>query len=560
MATGRLQRAILGGATTLMVAASINVVSAAPPAGKAKGPKPVDPCAPVLACGEDLDAALDLETRIADHMVSSQLVEIDYNTAERVPGDIRNVGAWGDSGLWTGTYLAAESFRYATAKRYLKNSKRLTDDQVAFWSVQRDEALARVQAMVAKYHLLTNIAREWKTEFSPSVTPGDPTKNRVPASFGGGVIEGEPGMLMRACAPVESPANLDMEPNGRVFGPWMWEDGVEYICETAPSRDTYAGTTFGLLAAFDLVATDDPSMRALIRDDILTLAGFLVKYGWNYPRPHGNISAPPTGHDFDNFVSPLFVYVPLARLNMAQAARHVANSAGDDAARSKWNAIWTEELASQGPALALSMEVDAVQPNEGYYKYNLHHLTGYSLTRLESDPAVRSLFLQALSVMDATTGDDINAHFETITYGITGDSDRLTDAVTHLREWRDYRARIETGVETNNSVRCEQNGGDLACVPQDQLNVVVGPDGEIDATVPGSATKLRARYPLAVADRPPTDFLWQRPPTQLNGSAPATHQAPGVDYLLPYWMIRYLTEVAPPAPSPFPPYPGPAHQ
>lgn len=558
MSVGRIRRAVLVALTVLLLAAGVTAASAAP-SSKAKGPKPVDPCAPVLACGEDLEAALDLERRIADNIVSSQLVEIDYNTPERIPGDIRSVGAWGDSGLWTGTYLAAESFRYATAKKYLKHSNRLTDEQITFWKAQQDEAYSRVKAMVAKYHLLTNIAREWRTEFNPSVTPGDPTKNKSPASFGGGVIAGEPGMLMRACAPVDSPPHLAMGRNLRVFGPWKWEDGVEYICETAPSRDTYAGTTFGLLTAFDLVSGDDPAMRALIRDDILTLAGFLVKYGWNYPRPHGNISAPPTGHDFDNFVSPLFVYVPLARLNMTQAARHVANTAGDEAARSKWNAIWTEELATQGPTLAASMAIDAVQANEGYYKYNLHHLTGYSLTRLEADPSVRQLFLQALGVMDRTTRDDVNAHFETITYGMTGEGDRLSDAVTHLREWRMYRARIETGVPTDNASRCTQSGGELRCVPQDQLEVIVSPEQGVGVSTPGTSTRLRARSPLPVADRPPTDFLWQRAPTQLNGSAPATHQAPGVDYLLPYWMIRYLTEAAPPALTPFPPYPGPAH-
>jgi hypothetical protein len=65
---------------------------------------------------------------------------------------------------------------------------------------------------------------------------------------------------------------------------------------------------------------------------------------------------------------------------------------------------------------------------------------------------------------------------------------------------------------------------------------------------------------LPVADRPPTDFLWQRPPTQLNGWTSATHAAPGVDYLLPYWMLRYFEDVAPPALNPFPPYPGPSHQ
>lgn len=500
--------------------------------------------APVLD-GTDQAAALDLEARVVDNFAYGQVVEIEYGSAARTPGDVANSFAWGDSGLWTGTYLAAQSYRYAVAGKYISEG---TD--VAFWTAQRDEAKARVRTMVDKYHLLTNIAQGWRTTFSPSLDPNKP-------SFGGGVIQGEPGMLMRACAPTDAPANRDMEPNKRVFGPFPWEDGKEYVCETAPSRDTYAGTTFGLLAAFDLVSGDDPQMRDQIRSDIITLTRFLVKYGWNYPRPHGNISAPPNGHDFDNFASPLFVYVPMARLNMAQAARHVAADSPDPAEAAQWEAVWTEELATQGPLLAASMEVDAVQPNEGYYKYNLHHLTGLSLYRLEPNPAVKLLIKQALGVMDKTTGDDANAHFESITYAMTGEPSRLENAVQHLREWRAYRSRIDAGGETDNAVKC---GVSIECVPQDQLDVVVDP-ALPSLTVPGTRTNLRARLPLPVADRPPTDFLWQRPPTQLNGSASAAAQAPGVDYLLPYWLIRYYTEVAPPgAAEPFPAWPGPAHQ
>ncbi len=526
---------------------------AAGTAGRPVVPPGLDPCRPVLACGEDLDAALELERRIDDHFVSGQIVEIDYATAERIPGDVADVGAWGDSGLWTGTYLAAESFRYATAEKYLAK-KKLSDEQRAFWTAQRDQALPRIQRIVDQYHLLTNIAREWKTQTSPSLTP---TNTKAPASFGGGIVAGEAGMLMRSCALVDAPPNADMARNGRVFGPWRWEDGRDYICETAPSRDTYAGTTFGLLTAFDLVAKDHPAMAAQIRDDILTLAGFLVKYGWTYPRPHGNVSLPPFGHDFDNFVSPLFVYVPMARLNMAQAARHVAAVNGSASDQTKWNAVYAEELASQGPSLAASMEIDSVQSNEGYYKFNLHHLTGYNLTRIESDPAVRTLYKQAIGVMDRTTGDDVNAHFEAVTYAMTGEASRRDAAVEHVRQWRDYRARIATGVDTTNQTRC---GVTIDCVPQDQLDVVVGPDDDVGVKVPGTSAKMRARRPLPVADRPPTDFLWQRPSTQLNGGASATHQAPGVDYLLPYWMLRYHTEVAEPALEPFPPYPGPSHQ
>lgn len=62
-----------------------------------------------------------------------------------------------------------------------------------------------------------------------------------------------------------------------------------------------------------------------------------------------------------------------------------------------------------------------------------------------------------------------------------------------------------------------------------------------------------------MAQRPAGDFLWQEPPTKLNGSRPATAREPGIDYLTPYWMVRYFDEVAPPVLQPFPEWAGPAH-
>ena len=39
------------------------------------------------------------------------------------------------------------------------------------------------------------------------------------------------------------------------------------------------------------------------------------------------------GHDFENFISPLFIQVPLAKLNMANMARHVARRRRDGPTR-----------------------------------------------------------------------------------------------------------------------------------------------------------------------------------------------------------------------------------
>jgi hypothetical protein len=573
----------------LAVAASLGTAITAVAGGSAA---PAPAYAPLADDETDANAMLDLEAKIDDALQQGHAVPVHFPTADQVPGTVDATGSWGDSGLWTGVYLGGEAMRYAVAQHYLRRASHgrsagngssdtapghgsdLTDAQVAFWTAQRDQALARVHAILAAEHRDINIAQDWtgSLRIPPDVNTDNPTGTHA-ANWGGGVIHGEAGMIMRACTPkglgpmgIGAPTVDTAHPvnnnSNRVFEiTWTHGDGGTYYCETSPSRDTYAGLTFGLLTAFDLVGPDDQQLQAQIRDDLLSMGNFLVKYGWCYPRPHGYVSA---HHDFDGFISPLFVYVPMARLNLANAVRHVADVAGSAADRATWDAIWSEELSNQGPELGPSMEVDSAQPNDGYYKFNLHHLTAFNLLRTTTG-AERDLIARGFAVADKTTRDDVNAHFEAITYSATGDRWRLDAAVAHLRQWLDYRANISGGTYVANSARCDK---DFACVPQDQYEIAVdqAPGGSVtwfpgqpDAPPLSQSQGIRAARPLPVAVRPPTDFLWQRPPTALDGHEDAQWREPGIDFLTPYWMIRYFTEVAPPAATPFPEWVGPAH-
>ncbi|MEX0873381.1 MAG: hypothetical protein WD179_00330 [Actinomycetota bacterium] len=541
---------------------------------------------PVLDAA-DQAAALDFEARIVDNLRlvepfgGGQLFEIEYaDPFPHTPGDpVADVHAFADSALWTGTYLGAQSFRYALAKKYINAEP---DDDDSFWIGQRDEAKARIDKMVQKFHILVNISGSWQHQFQPSIEQ---------AGFGGGIFAGEPGYLMRACIPTDFPEaerwkNAD-EPdatgmpapytaNRRVFGPLAWTNPdnsvTQYYCEDGTSRDAYAGTTFGLLTAFDLVSGDDPAMRMQLRDDIVTLTNFAFKYLWNTPRPHGRIAIPfgtnqnespcseinailrICGHDFENFFSPLFIITPTARLNMAQAASHVTAAAPGRADDIFWQAVYLEELATIGPFAPVSQFLDQSMPYDSYYKHNLDHLIGFNLARNAPNDLAKLFYGQSMSIMDSTTRSHLNAHFETITYALTGDQARLDDAVEHLRQWRAYRAKIDDGEVVNNQQFC---GTTIQCVPEDQVDLNLFP-GVAPVTLPGSSGTLRSRDPLPIEDRVPTDFLWQRAPNQLNGSQSSTHQGPGVDYLLPYWMIRYYTEGgAAPGFGPFDPWPGP---
>lgn len=548
-----------------VLAAGLILASSLSPAAVAAKKPPQQ--APPLAGRAETAAMLRLERTIADSIQQGHVVPIDYGTPERIPGDVVGTHAWGDSGLWTGVYVGGESMRLATARHHLARGPK---QDRRYWTAQHDQALGRMKVILAAQHRDINIAEDWTG--SPQVPPHVNTANpggTHAADFGGGIIKGERGMIMRSCTPVGlgrmgigdptvDAANPVNNNSNRVFRiTWTSGDKGTYNCEASPSRDTYAGLTFGLLTAYDLLGPGEKALRDQIRADLLSMGNFLLKYGWTYPRPHGYVSAK---HDFDGAISPLFAYVPMARLNLTNAVRHVLADGGAAEDKLKWDAVWAEELATQGPILAASMEIDSLQPNDGYYKFNLHHLTSFNLLRTTKG-AERALFAQAVGVMDKTTRDDANAHFEAITFAMTGDRTRLQAAGTHLRQWLTYRSRIESGPVIN-SPKC---GKSIVCVPEDQydLDLDSGPvtwfPGQPELPPLSEAGKPRAQRPLPVTDRAPSDFIWQRPPTQLDGSIGPTERMPGIDFLTPYWMIRYFTEVARPEVSPFPEWAGPAH-
>jgi hypothetical protein len=537
-----------------------------------------------LAATDDVAWMLDLERKLnEDNFVYGKAVAAYWPNTLREPGASTATGGWGDSGLWNGVYVGGQSYRYATAKAHLAarpgNSQSEgnahddngVDDERDFWVEQRDDALHKITEGLRYQHIDITIAADWQGELKvPAVNPnGYPAgDDRHLADFGGGVIKGEKGMIMRACTPADAtaptaignPTKDEAQPvndnSNRVFQIRWSGDGVLYNCEASPSRDTYAGLTFGLLTAYDLLGPDFPELRTQIRDDLHAMGEFLHKYQWNYPRPHGYVSA---DHDFDGFISPLFVQVPMARLNLTNAVRHVLADGDDALAKAKWDGVWAEELASQGALLPGSLEVDSLQPNDGYYKFNLHHLTAFNLLRTTTG-VEHDLIARSVAIMDKTTRDDLNAHFQTLMYGVTGETSRRDEAITYLRQWKQYRTNTGDGQVIRNSARC---GTELTCVPQDQYELGT-PAGDVtwfpgEATVTGADPEMRAARPMPVANRAPSDFIWQRPPTHLDGQEAPNGREPGIDYLTPYWMLRYFTEVQAPALSPLPEWAGPAH-
>jgi uncharacterized protein (TIGR03437 family) len=136
----------------------------------------------------------------------------------------------GDSALWTGAYLAAESFRYNVTQSAdaLKNVKTALAGLKALADVTGDNRLARCMVLAASPYA-AGIASE------------------------------------------ESANTIHQAP------PWIWVDNT--------SRDQVVGAFFGLAAAYDLV--NDDSVKSGVSSLATRLLGFIADHQWS---PNDDIS------------------------------------------------------------------------------------------------------------------------------------------------------------------------------------------------------------------------------------------------------------------------------
>ena len=185
------------------------------------------PCLPVLATEAD---ALAVSANIrALHMPFGTILNPIY--ASPTSDQIIGYSRCGDSALWTGAYLAAESFRYGVT--------------------QSPAALDNVKTALAGLKSLLDVT-------------GD---NR----------------LARCIVAADSPwaAGIQSEEASNTIHsnpPWIWVDNT--------SRDQVVGVFFGLGAAYDLV--NDSGVRSAASDAATRLIGFIARHQWS---PNDDLSS-----------------------------------------------------------------------------------------------------------------------------------------------------------------------------------------------------------------------------------------------------------------------------
>lgn len=178
--------------------------------------------------GSEADALAIESAILARHMPFGTILNPIYasSNSSAIVGYTR----CGDSALWTGAYLAAESFRYSVT--------------------QSADALSNVNAALSGIESLVDVT-------------GD---NR----------------LARCIVPADSPyaAGIESEEAANTIHqapPWIWVDNT--------SRDEVVGVFFGLGAAYDLV--NDATVKSRISSVATLISGFISGHQWS---PNDDIS------------------------------------------------------------------------------------------------------------------------------------------------------------------------------------------------------------------------------------------------------------------------------
>lgn len=496
--------------------------------------------------------ALALEDGIASHLPWGAVLSKDCVVRRDPKAAPCGEHTWTgeeDSAIWTGHYLAAESFRYASGDTAALDrvSQALAGIERLFW-VTGDAAVSggsrspvqRALGVLARTAIPLPVRGD-NIELSDGPLGKRDCYYERPE--GGWLVGGTRYATLREVPKTEWASAQRV---GRVWQGWG-------CAENHPvSRDQYIGIFYGLAIAYRLVP--DAAIQARIRPLVRDALDFLRD--WNVRLAPSDRIVPTSGFmgDFAKQLALLRVGATVLGGQYAERYRQVA-----PASSMVWIPTW----------------FSSVDPVLQYYKFNLSHAALSVALLYEDDPAIRAGYAQAHALMWRAVRHHRNAYFQLLRVLAQPAGQRAAFLQTKtpwldpsmtvgeeirsvLHEWiqRYELVKSPTGMPTGATA----DPGFHARLPGSEVRDFVGFDG--------SLRKL-AVFALPLTARPGgnKDFLWQRDPFDIpyKGSVescktipPKEEDArrcgsrpnriyPGVDYLLAYWLATYLGVT--PAPS-----------
>jgi len=423
---------------------------------------------------------------------------------------LKQLDGIGDSTMWTGTYLAAEAFRYSVEKspEALKNAKK------AYRALQ--------------YHLLAT---------------------------------GKTGLLSRYVGPLKPPFWLGSEedclqnenchiiscPEDAGFSPkekCLWLGDV--------SRDQYTGYWFGTALAYDLI--DDAELRDWIRKDVRVIIDQWIQDGYRIidvdgkPTGAGQVG-PPLRFDWLLIASHILEDQKLKQKYEGEVARsRLYNTVSSDRHFNLYFEYFAFNLDHQTYYNLIRLEDD---PARKKYLQKVFQEKTYSYTR-NSDNVFFDYI--AMAVLDEQWPETLKAD-ERVLKVFPAPPNRLIEVKIEPKPVRERSVKL-----------CKLNYNLVKGLCRLGLEKSETLPGDLIYFVPVS------REFQKFENQPKEDFIWQRPPNKLADVYPEdfscaemnkAHQEkictdpgfgiprvpeelkkgykvyPGVDYLAAYWMGRY---------------------
>lgn len=399
-----------------------------------------------------------------------------------------------DAAIWTGTYLAAASFRYHV-QRYQSNQKH--DSLILV-----DTLLSGIEKLFQVYGNTGRLARFAVAE-NPNIDCGIPEHPYAVYCQILDEYKNDPTLVHR---------NID---------------GLDWIGHQnrGISRDQYIGVLLGLNSAYDLV--DDPlnshNIRERARNLIVMAVGYLVRNNWIIDE----------GRDPTSVLS--WATVPHHQIAFLTFANHVTKNDND-------GAKFETELSEAYKLLNMawfSSAMAALDPVNKYYKHNLFRSTMFSYLSIDHDFYRRDKMMEGIRISDFYIGHHTNAYFNLVRVSYDN---------------KNRKAYLDQALEV---LKLRLQGGHRYYIPSDTLSMKrdsLSYQAWINP-IDGALLQL-TRYPVHPALRDYGEFVWQRSPyvavakNSFPGDmvkSPQKKEQIGVDISLVYWMLRAQGYAANPA-------------
>jgi hypothetical protein len=494
-----------------------------------------------------------------------------------------------DSSIWTGHYLAAEAFRYAATHSQdalARIQQVLGGIQKLFW-VTEDAAVAKghIVAVRDTPGLFSRTAIPSNSEFpmgeAPDGTIPSYRKCYYERPEGGWDVQiGStnthyakfadipPTILAQPGTPVVvGRPGVSVRPVGVVWYGLGCGEGAD----NALSRDQYVGMFMGLTYAHALVS--DPSVQQITRDLITSALVFLIRNNWDVRlAPYRRIPLD------SNFLRAWDYQLGFLRIGASVNPGAIMPNGVSLAQLYQIYAPGTK--LSWVPSWATAL--GAV--SGGYFGFNLNQAVIGPTLFLESDPNLRQNYFLWYNIIRRATQHHKNAYFNLVSVlvGATTPAEKPSPSNPTLSVQEEAKGILQEWLRRRDAI----NAGDglpfdFVGDPSYQARLFTSEGVARYTNLRGNDVYV-ARYamPLYARVGDGLDFAWQKGPFDMAvgpnpgpcfadlphvlvsaggtassatsekiyvcGSDKTNLEAPGVDYLLPYWMAVYLGVLPPP--------------